>query len=490
MRIMKISIISILSAILVVFAGCEEDYLETQPTDQLSDQVIFQTYKGALTALDGTYRLMYNFQDEHNEFSEKSIDLNVDLKGEDMVVASEGYGWFLDQYDYTDRTPSQEFNEYIWDYYYNLVNNANRIIANIDDIKASDEEYNYVKGQALAIRAFAYFNLVRLYQHPYPNNANEPGVPLYTEPTTEGNPRASVEEVYTAIEDDLGNAIDLLNPENCLTRSEAGRNKSHINQAVAQGIMARVKLTKEEWSDAADYADKAVQDYELYQPSEYTAAGFNSVDGKEWMWGMQINGEHQTTYASFFSHMDATFTTYASLGLQKLITESLYNQIPDDDVRKDLWLESQQSPNLPQYNQMKFLSYAPSEFLGDYLFMRASEMYLIQAEALANAGNDTEAQNKLETLISNRQPGYTTSATGQDLLEEIYLQRRIELWGEGFRLYDLKRRNQPLDRTGTNHNPALAREMDLEANADLMIYQIPQEEIDANDALERGDQNP
>lgn len=490
MNKMKKAIVFLFSAFLFTFAGCEKEFLETQPTDRLSADVIFQSYKGALTALDGTYRLMYDWKSNHNEFNQKAMDLNSDLKGDDMVIYSEGYGWFTGQYGYEDRDQTRRYTAFIWDYSYDLINNANRIIANIENVKASEKQYNYIKGQAHAIRAFAYFNLVRNYQHTYAGNENEPGVPLYTEPTTEGNPRATVAEVYQVIEDDLTTAISALNPSNCLTRGEAGRNKSHINQDVAEGLMARVKLTMEQWGEAASYASDAVENYELYTPGEYTAAGFNNVSAKEWMWGAQINAEHSTIFASFFSHMDATFFTYAQLGLQKLINEPLYNAIPNTDVRKDLFLGSAQGPNLPQYNQMKFLAYDPASFLGDYLFMRASEMYLIRAEALANAGDDAGAQTALETLVSNRDPGYTTSLTGQALLDEIYLQRRIELWGEGFRWYDIKRRKQPLDRTGGIHNPALAQEMQLDAEDEFMIYQIPESELDANDQINAEDQNP
>jgi len=479
---MKKFIIFGLSAMLLVLAGCQKDFLDTKPTDQLSADVIFETYDGAITALDGTYRLMYDWKSNHNEFNQKAVDMTFDLKGEDMVIYSQGYGWFLDQYGFLDRDATQRYPAFIWDYLYDLVNNSNRILANLGDIEASEQQYNYLKGQAHAIRAYAYFNLIRHFQHTYKGHENDPGVPLYTEPTTEGKPRATVEAVYTLIEDDLGTAIDLLG--NTFERIHI----SHINQSVAQGLMARVKLTKEEWGQAASYAVAAREGYTLYQPEEYTPNGFNQISGEEWMWGMQINSEHSTIYASFFSHMDATFFTYAFLGLQKLIYEPLYNRIPDTDVRKDMFLAEQQGPTLPKYNQMKFLSYDPSGFLGDYLFMRTSEMYLIEAEALANNGDDAGARTILEELIVNRDPEFSTDAAGQDLLEEIYFQRRVELWGEGFRFYDIKRRKQALDRTGGNHDPSLARVMQMEAEDYRMIYQIPEDELTDNDALDN--QNP
>jgi len=141
--------------------------------------------------------------------------------------------------------------------------------------------------------------------------------------------------------------------------------------------------------------------------------------------------------------------------------------------------------------QLKFLASDQGSFLGDYIMMRAGEMYLIEAEAQAEQGNDTEAQDVLHELVSKRDNNYTKpTETGQALLDEIYLQRRISLWGEGFRLLDLKRRKQALDRTGGNHIPALAREMQLPAESDLFIFQIPEEEIDVNNNIGPEDQNP
>jgi len=492
---MKKIYVFFLSAILLMFAGCQEDFLDTRPSDQLTTSTVFETYDGALAALNGTYRLFYAFAiegyDDHSEFGQKSVDLVMDLMGEDMAIHSQGYGWFTAEYGYNQHSATKGLTEYMWDFYYNLINNSNNILANIDNIEATEQEYNYVKGQAMAIRAYAYFYLVRLYQHTYVGHEDAPAVPLYTEPTTEGKPRATVEEVYNQIESDLQESINLLG--NTMERVH----KSHINQSVAQGIMARVKLNKEEWGEAVTYAQDAREGYELMSADNYHTTpdaknGFNDIANKEWMWGFQINSEQSTIYASWFSHMDPLFMTYAYLGLQKEIFSPLYNQIPnaESDVRA-MNFDTSGAVSGTEFCQLKFLASDQASFLGDYLIMRAGEMYLIEAEAQAELGNDPEAQQVLYDLVSQRDPNYTQpTATGQALLDEIYLQRRISLWGEGFRLLDIKRRKHALDRTGGNHLTSLAREMQLEAESDLFIFQIPEEEIDVNDEIGPGDQNP
>ena len=107
-------------------------------------------------------------------------------------------------------------------------------------------------------------------------------------------------------------------------------------------------------------------------------------------------------------------------------------------------------------------------------------MFLIEAEALARtAGMENQAKEVLLELAETRDPNYTLSTnTGADLIEEILTQRRVELWGEGFRFYDLKRLNLPLNRNGANHIASLAVEFSVPAGAKEWQFLIPQGEID------------
>jgi hypothetical protein len=113
-------------------------------------------------------------------------------------------------------------------------------------------------------------------------------------------------------------------------------------------------------------------------------------------------------------------------------------------------------------------------------------MYLILAEALSNtAGRVADAKAALFTLAKNRNPNYTLSAnTGQALTDEILIQRRVELWGEGFRFFDLKRLNQPLDRTKVPNYVSAAvggvLQIDLPSTDNRWQFAIPIEELQAN----------
>lgn len=129
--------------------------------------------------------------------------------------------------------------------------------------------------------------------------------------------------------------------------------------------------------------------------------------------------------------------------------------------------------------------------IGDVAHMRAGEMYLIEAEALARTGQNGLAQAALYKLAVNRDPKYVLSTnTGEALINEILIQRRAELWGEGFRFTDLKRLNSALDRTNSNHTNELAQTLSEVAGDPKWQWYIPQSEINANPAIGPGGQNP
>ena len=305
--------------------------------------------------------------------------------------------------------------------------------------------------------------------------------------------RGKVQEVYDLIIDDLTQAETLLNGK---TRVD----KTHIDVSVVRGFRARVALLMEDWPTAASYAQTArATGYTLMMGSEYTDIGaFSEISNSEWMWGSHITGADATIYASFFSHMDVNTGGYAALGGQKKITKALYDQIPVSDVRKQVWTAPGMGidPNV-DYNQVKFRvpDVIADHWGADYVYMRSAEMYLIEAEALARQGQDGAAQTVLHDLVSTRDTDYDASVfSGPALLNEIYLQRRIELWGEGFALMDIKRLGQGLNRPtgpGNHGSPNYDPGVYTTGPSDpRFLMRIPQREIDYNTAMTPNDQNP
>lgn len=474
---MKKFLFILTSISLLIFSGCQEDYLERVPTASVSESDIFSTVNGAYTVLHGIHRSTFQYYGAHDKFGQKSVDLAVDLLGEDFFQSERGYGWFVSWYQYIDHRNINSANlEYVWEYYYDIVDNANAILANVD--KASDaalfaSKVNSLKAQSLTYRAYSFYQLVQLYADRYDiGGANTHlGIPIPTAPSQEGQARATVAKVYEQINADLDAALALF-----AAGATARVNKSEININVAKGIKARVALTTGQWAVAETMAREARTGFSLSADFCQTdAGGFIDSSDPEWMWGAVLIDEQQTSYASFFSHIDPYFGGYAALGNHKLASTEIYNFMSDTDIRKSLFVTVSGKPRVG----IKFSGYG--EWTNDYLYMRSGEMYLIEAEAQARQGK-AEAQTTIYNLVSKRDPEYVKpTLTGEDLIQHILMQRRCELWGEGQRFFDIKRLNIALDRRGKGHTETLWNAAgNFPAGDKNLTFLIPKQEIDAN----------
>lgn len=482
-----------LPLLLLAVVSCKKDFLDTEPSsDRITSSQVSRLAGSSPTALQkledasvkGIYAFMRQYatySSNHDDFGQKAVDFGLDLMTEDMVMATDS--WFIYDYIMDDRNAAYRRPTFIWNFYYKIIYNANLILEQIDPA-TTNSSLKAIRGQALTLRAFSYFYLVRLYQKTYKGNESAKGVPIYTSTASlEGKPRAPLSEVYDQVTKDLNDAIPLLQEFNRTS-------KESIDQKVAYGILARVYLNMERWAEAETAARNARGGYALMSTGEYQT-GFSDIGNPEWMWGADINTESTTIYASFFSMIDNTSPGYAgALQAYILISKKLYDQIPATDVRKKVFNDPGRTinPSLPAYAQLKFRD--PSgKFVGDYVYMRVAEMYLIEAEAQARQGNTTGAAQTLFALVSRRDPNYRASTnTGQALINEILVQRRIELWGEGRTFFDIKRLNLGLDRTGSNHRADAT--LVIPAGDPRFTYQIPQRELQANPRITAADQNP
>lgn len=429
---------------------------------------------------DGQYAFMReystNFDDtggRHDDFGQKSIDLGTDLLSNDMVQVVDH--WFGNYYTYRGRTQVFSTTRIIWNFYYKIIRNLNSVITQIDpDIE--DERFVHLRSRALALRAFCYFNLIRVYQYTYQGNESKPGIPLFDGGEIAIGSRAEVSKVYDLILSDLETAIVGIEG---YSRSEKGK----IDKSVVAGIYARVLLeTGTDWSKCITMAQTAKAGGTLISGNEWVTSGFDEISSSGWLWGADIDAETSTIYASFFSHVATNNLGYAGLlGVYKSIDKRLYDAIPATDIRKTAFGSD--------YKNYKFED--ATFFQGDYVYMRVAEMYLIEAEAKARSGDHSGAANVLFDLVKTRDTGYTKSSnTGQALIDEIILQRRIELWGEGFAWFDMKRTKTPLIRKYPDTNHPIFGRKDFAATANEFLFQLPEKEIINNNDISPGDQNP
>lgn len=497
------------------FTSCSKDYLETSPTDSVDAGTLLQTTQGAQVAMDGIYRMLFTSgwttANTAQNFGITATKLYTSLMGEDLLQDAQGSGWFYFDYKYDVRSryTSTAWRSYAtWNFYYTLVSNANYIIAAESKLTGEPKVIANVMAQAYAIRGYAYFQLIQSFQQTYVGHESAPGVPVYTEATsanTVGKGRGTVEEVYAQINSDLDKSIALFAEDKSLQK-----HKSHLDYYVANAIKANVSLVQNKWEDAEKYSTEALTKGSLAMISgDDLHSGFNSVKLKDVMWGAEVIADQSGIWASFFSHMDASAGQYASTS-RKCIYNWLYEQIPSTDSRKKWWNNATDgaAADAKKYNQKKFRYSDKTSSLGDYIFMRAEEMQLVKAEAQANQSKYAQAKATLEELMKLRDPaGYATTlkgielsknltmgsiGTAKTLMDHIILQRRIELWGESERIFDVLRLKTGFDRNAASSNHSFKPTFNtLEAASKEFILTIPQKEFDGNTALDATkDQNP
>jgi len=437
--------------------------------------------------------------------------------GEDMIMNSSGNGWFWYDCTYNDKSfyARTDWRSYdLWNAFYTWISNANYILAAEETMEGTTEDKNYVLGQAYVIRAYSYFMMAQYFARTYKGHENEPCGPIYTEPTTpetQGQPRATVAEVYAQITSDIQKGVSLLSTAHAVT------SKSHIGYDVALGIQARIALVMEDWQTALSAAQAAMKATTATPVTVDQFSGLNSVAAKNVMWGAEIITDQVGMYASFFAHMDADVDAYAKTGARKQINKELYAKMNPTDQRachlaadgtyeSGWWNTVHEGNEDGGYQQEKFKFADPQTWTGDYIWMRYEEMLLTAAEAACRLGDEASAKQYLNDLMENRDSAYdcsnksgtelgalTDDWTGS-LLEEILIQRRLELWGEFGRLYDIRRLKQGFRRTTAMGwpNDALLENRPTDNPENYMwVFTIPQTEFDGNINMSaETDQNP
>ena len=498
---MKKILLATLVLVSGLFYSCDKDFLETRPTDAYDESTVLSTTDNLLSVINGMHKNLYRqYNSTQSESGMGGMYILNEFLGEDLVSAYSN-GWFMAQHRWQDhRNKNGAWAKHVYEFYYMLIANANKVLDYADDATGSDADRNVAKGQALAYRAFSYLNLIQYYAPRYDAStaSTQSGVPLLITYTAEPQPRATVADVYQQIDTDLTNAYTLLQ------NYDRGSDKSQIYAITVQGLQARAALARGIYEDARDYAKAArvafeaaggrlMTGSELADRTAKTTNGFNDITNVEWIWGSKIISDQTLYFYAYHMYMAYNAGSTNVRTGPKRINSLLYANIASTDARSYLWEPNPTTANFPlpttaytrgDHMNRKFTISSPgTTVVADLLHMRLAEMYLIEAEARAHLG-DATAATVLNQLIVTRDPGYDATtyaaAAGRTMLDEVLIQRRIELWGEGFRFLDLKRLNLPLDRTGANFDITVAEKMNEPAGTNEWTFHFPQSEENAN----------
>ena len=506
---------------LLALPGCTD--LDTAPqgntvTEDQKTELYRRIPERASAAVNGIMSLFSRNEATskgHCDFGYPSVMLGFDCRGTDAVCFTSGYNWFSSETLLDDNTVIDRFPRMVWSNCYDQIRACNALLA---VVKSDDTNpvTRYNRAQAQAVRAFDYFTLAQSFQFTYKGHEQANCVPVITEDNQaeaekKGLRLSTVEEVYKRINDDLDSAA-----VNIKASGTERSDRRYVSAAVVYGLQARVALVQQRWADAADAADKAIAAAaaEGITPASRAAVSkptFTSMSESNWMWGIKIEETDPvvtSVIVNWPAHMCTFAYGYVAVGATKSINTKLYATIPATDVRKGWFLdEKSQSPNLSAAQQkyvlenevvpftnVKFDSYksvlGQSTNAQDILLMRVEEMYLIKAEALAMSGQPAAGVQVLTDFVKTyRDPAFTlTAGTAEAVQDAVWMQRRVELWGEGLSYFDLLRLGKGIDRRDVGFEQSA--NYNVPANSPVMIIPIPQKEREANKAVKTEDYNP
>lgn len=451
------------TVLLVSLASCKKSFLELNPPTSLTPEVALATEADLQVALRGAYAGL-----KSTALYGRSLPVLGDMMGDNTyqsTLNTNRYTTFNNNtYTVTDGDVAG-----LWSAAYSVILRANNII---NSPVAANANVNQYKGEAYAIRALAYYNLVRFFATPYTQDPAALGVPLVTVYNADLKPeRAKVSEVYALINADLTQAYTLMTKFT---------NSSQFSKYAAKALQAKVYNTMGDKTNAKTAALDVI-----------TNSGFTAVTAAAhagyWA-GVSFRTDKVETLfeLSFDAVANNAFDALAYIYLQSgnygdmLCADDLYASFAANDARKALYATGTRG-GLASVFVNKY-----SSFTGDHSdtkVVRMSEMYLIAAEASYPA-NEADAIRYVNEVTSRR--GATAIAsTGAALLEDIITERRKELAFEGERYHDLQRLKRDVVR-GTNY-PAAARTIAFSNFRRIMP--IPQGELDANPTI-KAQQNP
>lgn len=470
------------SSVLLVATSCGNNWLDLDPSTSVDTETSIKILSDVEFTLNGIYSTMQS----SDAYSGRLVYYG-DVTGDDMqAVSSTKRVANYYRFNFTkDNGPTSH-----WSYLYSIIQNCNLILMNIDKLKIDEEDAAYrddLKGEALALRGLALFDLTRIFGYPYTkNNGASLGVPIIEGLSTiDSKPaRNTVAQCYEKIIDDLTKSTKLL----------SGKfNKGKINKWGAMVLLSRVYLYKNDNTNAFNTAKEAIegaekQGYALWTNEEYPTA-----------WGNDASASNPGEVLFEIVNLTTDSPGKESMGYlnskdgydDMCITCSFYQFLKEDpnDVRLKLLsfdkkyyayvfkYQPQQNENIEDAN---------------IPLIRLSEAYLIAAEAAVKLNYNDAAVDFLDPIVRRANPDNTVQ--GEKItLERVLNERRKELVAEGHRMYDAVRNGLTIERVNvtdknlskTKHDTKYMK--DINWDFYMIVLPIPKREMDANPNME---QNP
>ncbi|WP_119079174.1 RagB/SusD family nutrient uptake outer membrane protein [Chitinophaga alhagiae] len=466
--------ISILLLSAAMAASCGKNFLEEEPSTAVSVNGAILTEGDMMEALAGTYRIMNGYF-----LYGRNALLWGDLLADNVYTSSSNSGRLLPWNSYMYVAGNAEATQ-LWGQHYYAILQANRILAvNLPETATTGQ----LKGEAYALRAFLYLNLVNWYAKPHTVNPAADGVPLVTVPTSIGGAfikpaRGTVAQVYDQIISDLDKAFDLMP---ATTPAIHAGNTNFLSKYAVKALQARAYLYKGDYENARDAALLVVQNGGYTLAS--TAAAFTSY----WASNAARTDKLETIFelnnsAAANNGVEGLDYMYSRTGLgDMLVTDDTYALYTATDRRRDLIFDGTRGGQQVYYvNKYQNTGVADRD---EIKLLRYAEVLLTLAESYARLEDETNALIYLNMVAQNRDPQLVAYAfTGPALVDAIIRERRKELAFEGLRFFDLARTNVDFTRQNMGAK-AYSSYVDVKTTDFRRILPIPEVELSANPSI-------
>ncbi|MFD2247041.1 RagB/SusD family nutrient uptake outer membrane protein [Pontibacter ruber] len=467
---LKNKILTIILLALLGTTACD-DLLDVEPQQGVSAEDAIKTADDLESAVIGMYSILGG-----SELYGTDLVLAPELLGAEENLRWRGTFQNYRELETKSMTENNSLASSTWIAAYNAINQANIILSNLD-VAEDEEQRNRIEGEALFVRGIMHFELVRLYARDWNDGdpAQNPGIIIKTTPTTTEAEartlydRASVAAVYTQVIQDLQSAKTLL-PD---------INDNRATTYASSAFLARVYLQKSDFASARDEADRVIQSG-LYRLNPTVTAAFRNDNTAESIFEIQQNDQNNAGDAN-----EGLSTFYASLpgvgrGDVQIISDFDPDANPNRYTTFDLYEE-----NDTRQTELFYIGTgrrAGRIYSGKWLspgqnlpIVRLAEMYLIRAEANARLGTAVGATPVEDINEIRKRAG--VEELSSVTLEDILLERRLELAYEGARIHDLRRTKTDLQGHDADTGEVTYT---IPWNDPTLVLPIPRREIDAS----------
>ncbi len=483
MKFKKILRICLLAFMPLLF-GCKKDFFDLKPTDALPANGSIKSDADLNTIANGMYAGLRNV-----DLYGRTLPIKGDLAADNLYLKTNNSGRYLIFRDFNQTVANAEAAD-VWDAAYDVIKRANTVIS--ADLPSSTL-VDQLKGEAYAVRALMHFELVRNYARPYTVDADGLGVPIVIAYNQNSRPpRNTTKEVYNQIISDLNQAYTLmtLNQGQSITISSTNTTRTmtsaYITKHAAKALLARVYQHMGDWANARDAALDVINNsgFSLVPASDYVSYWANPASTTNRV--ETIFEVSSDAAANLSSNSLSNFYSLEGYG-DVWVTDELYNTYSNNDVRKDVIMESN-AGGRTVYLVNKYPNTSNPADKDDTKVLRYADVLLILAEAYARLGNENSARQWLNEVATNRIQGFAGyTSSGTQLLADIINERRKEFAFEGYRYWDLMRLNLPITNHTKSQNPLVITP--IETDNSRRIFPIPQHELDVNENI-RNQQNP